>query len=249
MQETQVSSQDLKCHEVRPEELENVVPESLAVDQISEVYEASKYVNNPEKNFISESKSSSHSEHLPAGSLLINQQQERIVKNNNSSKNIGTLLGQKAKAMEPHHGKVSVSTASCVKKEDEKFYMGPPLMCSSLQTHKGGVLRNIINHKDTLNSKIKSIDVRGTPKNMQASEENVKQIDVSNKENDVGLFSSESAAYNITNAKHGPSCNNSNLLQTSKERDFQVLARKGVAMEKQLDEKVTPCMLSGNLNM
>lgn len=255
MQETQVSSQDLKCHEVRPKELENVVPESLTVDQISEVYEASRYVNNPEKNFlISENKSSTHSEHLPAGSLLSNQQQERIVKNNNSSKNEGTLLGQKATAMEPHHAEVSVSTALCVKKEDEKFHMGPPLMCSCLRTHKGGVLRNIINHKDTLNSKMKSIDVRGTPKTMQASEENVKQIDVSNKENDIGLFSSESAAYNITNAKHSPSCNNipvfdSNLLHISKERDFQVLARKGVAMEKQLDEKTKPCMPFGNLHM
>lgn len=257
MQETQVSSQGLKCHEVRPKELENVVPESLAVDQISEMYEASRYVNNPEKNFlISENKTSTHSEHLPTGSLLSNQQQEKIVKNNNSSKNVGTLLGQKAKAMEPHHEEVPVSTALCVKKEDEKFHMGPPLMYSCPRTHKGGVLRDIINHKDTLNSKMKSIDVRGTPKNMQASEENVKQInvDVSNKENDIGLFSSESAAYNITNAKHSPSCNNvpvfdSNLLLISKERDFQVMARKGVAMDKQLDEKTEPCMPFGKLNM
>jgi hypothetical protein len=252
MQETKVSSHNLKCCEVRPEELANVVPESQAVDQISEAYKASGYVNNPEKDFlISKNKDSTHSEYLPAGSLLSNQQQERIFKNNDSSNNLYTLLGQRAKA---YHDRVPISSALCVKKEDEKLHMGPPLMYSSVRTNKGGILRNVVNHKDTPNSKVKSIDVRGIPKNMQASEENVKKMDDSNKENEVGLFSSKSAAYNITSAKHGSSCNkipvfDSNLLHVTKEKDFQILAKKSVALEKQLDEKMEPCMPFCNLNM
>jgi hypothetical protein len=255
IQKSNFSSQGLKCHKVLPEEFQNVASESQAVDLISEAYEANRCVNIAEKDFfVSENKSSAHIEYLPSGSLLSNQQQERIVKNNNVSSNLVTPSDQKAKAREPCHEEALISTVLCVKEEDEKFRMRPPLMYSCPKTNKGGVLRDLINCKDTLNSKIKFIDVRGIPKNTQASEENVKQIDVANKENNVGLFSSESAAYTVTSAKHSPSCNkspvfDSDLLHMSKERDFQILAKKGVALEKQLDGKMKPCMPFCNLNM
>jgi hypothetical protein len=255
IQKSNFSSQGLKCHKVMPEEFQNVASESQAVDLISEAYEASSCVNNAEKDFlVSENKSSLHTKYLPSGSLLSNQQQERIVKNNNVSNNLVTPLDQKAKAREPCHEEALISTALCVKKEDEKFHMRPTLMYSCPKTNKGGVLRDIINHKDTLNSKMKFIDVKGIPKNTQASEENLKQIDVTKKENNIGLFSSESAAYTATSANHSSSCNkipvfDSDLLHISKERDFQILAKKGVALVKQLDEKIKPCMPFCNLNM
>jgi hypothetical protein len=255
IQKRNVSSQGLKCHKVMPEEFENVAPESQAADLISEAYEASRCVNNAEKDFlVSENKNSMHIEYPPSGSLSSNQQQEKIVNNNNASNNLVTPSDQKAKAREPGHEEAPISTALCVKKGDEKFHMGPPLICGWPKTNKGGVLRDIINHKDTLNSKMKLIDVRGIPKNGQASEENVKQIDVINKENNVGLFSSESAAYAVISAKHSPSCNkipvfDSDLLHVNKETDFQIQARKGVALEKQSDEKMKPCVPFCNLNM
>jgi hypothetical protein len=236
MLKTNVSNQGQSCHKVMHEELENLAPESQAVDLISEAYEGSRCVN-PVKDI----------EYLPEGSVLSNQQQERIVKNNNSSNNLVTFFDQKAKAREPCHEEAPAFTGLCMEKDDEKLCMGPPLMLSCTKTDRG-VLRDIINHKDTLNSKIKSVDVRGIPINMQAGDKNVQQTDITNKENNVGLFLSELAA------KHGStgskiSVFDSDLLHVSKEGDFQKLESKNVALEKQLDEKMKPCMPFCNLNM
>jgi hypothetical protein len=245
--------------QVCPEELENVVPEFQAVDQISEAYKINGYVDNPKKDFLlSQKKDSSHNKYQPPNSLSTNPQQEKIVNNYNSSNDLDTFLDQKGKAVVPFLEEVRNSSALCVEKEEERFDMGPPLMCSSVKTNKGVVLRNIINHKDILNSKIKSIDVRGNPKIVHASEENLKQTDINyitNKENDVGLFALKAAAFNdVTPERNIPSNNkfpvfDSSPLNLSKDRGFQISSRRNVIMEKQMGEKLEGYAPSYELNM
>jgi hypothetical protein len=215
-------------------------------------------VNKPDKDVLpSQNRDSAHNEYPCANFLSTNPQQEMIVNNFDSSNNVDTVLGQKAKTVEPFHEEVHNSSALCVKKEEEKFHMGPPLMCSSVKANRGIVLRNIINRKDILNSRMKSVDVRGIPKIVPTGDENLKQIDikfVTNKENEIGVFASKTAAFSVTPAKNNPSVDKipvfgSNALHLSKERGFQISARKYITLENQLDDKVESYTPSCNMSM
>jgi hypothetical protein len=215
-------------------------------------------VNKRDKAFLSsQNRDLAHNEYPRANCSSTNPQQEMIVNVYDSCNNVDIFLGKKAKTMEPFHEEVHKSSALCVKKEEDKFHTRPPLMCSSVQANRGIVLQNIINHKDILRSKTKLVDVRGIPKIIPGSDENTKQIDtkdVSNKENEIDVFASKIAAFNITPAENKPSVNKfsafgSNPLYLSKERGFQMSAGKGITVENQLDDKVESYTPFCNINM
>ncbi|XP_021934074.1 serine/threonine-protein kinase MPS1 isoform X2 [Zootermopsis nevadensis] len=201
----------------------------------------------PDKDFLpSQSRDPIYSEYPCASSLSTNRQQEIIFNNCESSNNVDICLGQEVKKAEAFHEEVHNSSALCVKKEYEKMHMGPTVMCSSVKANRGIVLRNIINHKDVLNTRMNSVDVRGNSKIIPASDENLKQMDikyVTNKENEIGLFASKTDAFNVTPARNNPLVNKnpifgSNPVLLSKERGFEMSARKDISMQKQFDDRV-----------
>jgi hypothetical protein len=229
-----------------------------AVELVHEKVHA--YVVKPDKDFLpSQNIDPAYTKYPHGSSLSTNPQQELFVNNYDSSNNVDTLLGQKAKTVESFHGEIHNSATLCTKEKDEGFHMGPPLMCSSAKANKGIVLRNIINHKEILNSKMKSIDVRRIQKIIQASDEHLQQTDlnyVMNKENEIGVFASKTAAFNITPAKYNTSSDTTPVglfgsipLNSSKERGFQIPARKGNIVEKQLDDQVESYAPFCNVNM
>jgi hypothetical protein len=236
-----------------PEECEKVIPECQALGQISEAHKTKGHVNNSGKGvFISEEVYSIHRECPHSSSHSFNPQEERSVTKYDSGSNLNTCLSQNVKTVAPSLGEVHKSSALCEKTDDEKFHMGPPLMCSTVRANKG-LFRDIINHQDISKSKKNSVDLREIPKLLQASEENHKQMDI-NKENDMGLFVSKTPAINRTAAKHNPSGNKIPLFDSrpvylTKDRDFQMSARKDIATEKQLDKKLGSYAPSCNVHM
>jgi len=258
MQELEVCNQlpHSDHHQGWPEKCEKVIPECQAIGQISEAHKSNGHVNNPGKDvFIFEEISSIHRECPYSRSHSLNPQEEKIVTNLDAGSNLNTCLSQTFKTLTPVHGEVYRSSALCEKTGDEKYCMGPPLMCSAARANKG-VFRDIINRQDLSKSKKNSVDLREIPILLQASEENNKQMDINylNKENDIELFASKTPAVSRTPAEHNPSGNKIPLLDTrpvhlTKERDFQVSKWKDTATEKQLDKNLGSCAPSCNVHM
>jgi hypothetical protein len=242
-------------HQGWPEECEKVISECQAIGRISEAHKTNGHVNNSGKDvFISEEIYSIYREWPHSSSHSINSEEENSVTKYDSGSNLNTCLSQNAKTMAPSHGEVHRSSALC-EKTDEKFHMGPPSVCSAVRANKG-IFRDIINHQDISKSKKNAVDLMEIRKLLQASEEHHKQMDINyiNKENDMQLFASKTPAVNRTAAKHNPSgikiplCD-SRPANLSKERDFQVPARKDIAIEKQLDKKLGSYVPSCNVHM
>jgi hypothetical protein len=259
MQELEVCNQPQHsdCHQGWPEECEKVIPECQAISQIDEAHKRNGHINNPGKDFfISEEIYSTNRGSPLSDSHFVNPQGERIVANYISSSNLNTCSSQNANTVAPSHEEVHKSSALCERTNDEKFHMGPPLMCSSVRANKSVVLRNIINHQNILKSKKKSVDLRENPRLLQASEENHKLIDINyiNKGNDIALFVSNTATVNRIAAKHNPSGNKIPILDSrpanlTEERDFHMSARKDIATEKHLDKKLGSYAPSYNMHM
>ena len=256
MQELEVCNQLPRSdhHQGWPEKCEKVIPECQAIGQISEAHKTIGHVTNPRKDvFIFEEISSIHRECPRLSSHSLNLQEERIVANLDAGSNLNTCLSQNFKTLTPVHGEVYRSSTLCEKTGDEKYRMGPPLMCSAAGANKG-VFRDIINHQDISKSK-NSVDLREIPILLQASEENHKQMDINyiNKENDIELFASKTPAFSRTPANHNPSGNKIPLLDPrpvhlTKERDFQMSKGKDTATEKQLDKNLGNCAPSCNVH-
>ena len=218
---------------------QKVIAACQAIGQISKAHKTNGHVNNLRKDvLIPEEIHSIHRECPQLSSHSLNPQEERIVMNFDADSKLNTCVSQNFKTLAPAHGEVYRSIALCEKTGDEKFHMGPPLMCSSASSNKG-IFRDIMNHQDISKSKKNSIDLREIPILLQASEENHKQMDINyiNKENDIGLFASK------TPAKHNPPDSRTPLLDSrpvhlSKEKDFQISTWKDTATEKQLDKKL-----------
>lgn len=258
MQELEVYNQlpHSDHHQGWPENCEKLIPECQAIGHISEAHKTNGHVNNPGKDvFIFEEISSIHRECPYSSSHSHNLLEEKIVTNLDAGSNPNTCLSQNSKTLTPVHGEVYRSSALCEKAGDEKYRMGPPLMCSAARANKA-VFRDIINSQDLSKSKKNAVDLREIPILLQASEENHKQMDVNyiNKENDTELFASKTPAVSRTPAKHNPSGNKIPLLDTrsvhlTKERDFQVSKWKDTATEKQLDKNLGSCAPSCNVHM
>ena len=258
MQELEVCNQlpHSDHHQGWPEKCEKVIPECQAIGQISEAHKTSGHVNNPGKDvFIFEEISSIDRECPHLSSQSLNLQEERIVTNLDAGSNLNTCSSQNFKTLTPVHGEVYRSSALCDKTGDEKYRMGPPLMCSAARANKG-VFRDIINHQDISKSKKNSVDLKETPILLQASEENHKQMAINyiNKENDMELFASKTPAVSRTPGKHNPSGNKIPLLDPrpvhlTKERNSQMSKWKDTATEKQLDKNLGSCTPSCNVQM
>lgn len=242
-------------HQGWPEKCEKVIPECQAIGQISEAHKTNGHVNNPGKDvFIFEEISSIHRECPRLSSHSLNLQEERIVTNLDAGSNQNTYLSQNVKTLTPVNGE-GYRSSLCEKTDDEKYRMGPPLMCSAARANKG-VFRDIINNQDLSKSKKNSVDLKEIPILLQANEENHKQMDVNyiNKENDIEFFASKTPAVSRTPAKLNPSGNKIPLLDTrpvhmTKERDFQMSKWKDTATEKQLDKNLGSCAPSCNVHM
>jgi hypothetical protein len=242
-------------HQGWPEKCEKLIPECQAIGQISKTHKTIGHVNNPRKDvFIFEEISSILRECPHSSSHSLNLQEERIVTNLDAGSNLNTCLSQNFKTLTPVHGEVYRSSALCEKTGDEKYCMGPPLMCSAARANKG-IFRDIINHQDISKSKKKSVDLREIPIFLQANEENHKQMDINciNKENDIELFASKTPAVSRTSANHNPSGNKIPLLDTrpvhlTKERDFQMSKWKDTATEKKVDKNLGNCAPSFNVH-
>jgi hypothetical protein len=239
-----------------PEKCEKVIPECQATGQISEAHKTNGHVNNPGKDvFVFEEISSIHRECPHSSSHSLNLQEQRIVTNLDAGSNLNTCLSQNFKTLALGNGEVYRSSAPCEKTGDEKFHMGPPLMCSAARANKG-VFRDILNHQDISKLKKNSVDPREIPILLQANEEHHKQMDVNyiNKENDIELFASKTPAVSRTPANQNPSGNNIQLLDPrpvnlTKERDFHMSKWKDTATEKQLDKHLGSYAPSCNVHM
>lgn len=254
MQEMEVCNQQPRPdHQGWPEKHEKVIPECQAIGQISEAHQTNGHVNNPGKDvFIFEERASIHRECPRSSSHSLNLQEERIVTNLDAGSNLNTCLSQNFKTLTPGNGEVYRSSAPFEKTGDEKFHMGPPLICSAARANKV-VFQDIINHQDISKPKKNSVDLREIPIHLQASEEHHKQMDL-NKENYIELFVSKTPAVSRTPVNRNPSGNKIPLLDPrpvhlTKGRDFQMSKLKDTATEKQLDKNLGSFTPSCNVHM